>query len=381
MKTLLVTNDFPPKVGGIQSYLFGLVSSLDPSEVRVLAPSYPGDAAFDAARPFEVVRERTSRLYPTPGLLRRICGLAEGTDVVQFGYALQSWLLAPAMRRRTGVPYVVFVHGAEVLWPIRAPGAARLLAWGTLDEAAAVLTVSEHTASSVERLTGGRVRCSVLRPIVDLERFRPSSRSRGEIRRRHGLGERPVVLCVSRLTPRKGQDRLVDTLPTLSRRFGARLILVGEGALEGALRGRARRRGVEGEVVFAGGVPDELLPAYYAAADVFAMPVRSRWLGLEEEGFGVVYLEAAAAGLPMVVGASGGAVEAVVDGETGYLVDGRSTSEIGAALARLLGDGRLRKRMGDAARVRASVLHGASSVGRRYRGLLEEASGGRGRTD
>lgn len=127
MRTLLVTNDFPPKIGGIQSYLFGLVSGLDPSEIRVLAPAYPKAREFDAEQPYEVFREPTPQLYPTRRLLRRICELSAGVDVVQFGYTLQRWVLAPAMQRRTGRPYVIFAHGAEVLFPLRIPGASRLL--------------------------------------------------------------------------------------------------------------------------------------------------------------------------------------------------------------------------------------------------------------
>lgn len=164
MRTLLVTNDFPPKLGGIQSYLFGLLSTLDPSGVRVLAPDYPGFKEFDAAQPYEVFREPTSRLYPTPRLLRKICDLASGMDVVQFGYAFQSWLIGPAMRRRTGVPYVVFVHGAEVLMPLRVPGASRLLMRGSLESATGIFTVSAHTAAGVKRFTHGYPPSTAIHP-------------------------------------------------------------------------------------------------------------------------------------------------------------------------------------------------------------------------
>ena len=375
MKTLLVTNDFPPKVGGIQSYLFGLVGSLDAAGVRVLAPAHPEAEKFDAKQPYEISRVPTPRLYPTPQLLQRICKMSAGMDVVQFGYALQSWVLAPSMQRRTRVPYVLFAHGAEVLFPLRIPGATSLLMWGSLRRAAAVLTVSAHTAAGVERFTGGRVGCTVLRPIVDPEKFRSSDKDRDRVRNRLGLGKHPTVLCVSRLTARKGQDRLIDVLPALRTQFGAKLLLVGEGPLARNLRRRARRRRVEKDVIFAGRVPEELLPAYYATADVFAMPVRSRWFGIEEEGFGVVFAEAAAAGLPMLVGCSGGTSEAVEDGVTGYLVDGNSVPKIRQALARLLADEELREKMGRAAWKRVVDSHGAGVVGERYREVLESAAG------
>ena len=378
MKTLLVTNDFPPRVGGIQSYLSGLLSTLDPSGVRVLAPAYPGAEEFDAGLPYEVFRWPTL-LYPGRRLLGRIQSLAAGVDVVQFGFVLQSWVMAPRMLRRTGRPYAVFVHGAEVLMPLRLPGASRLLMWGSLEKAAGILSVSDHTATAVKRLTAGHARCTVLRPVADPERFRPSKHARDEVRIRHGLGGRPVILCVSRLTPRKGQDLLIDALPVLARKFGARLLLVGGGPTEKSLRRRAEKRRVEGEAVFAGRIPDILLPDYYAAADVFAMPVRSRWFGLEEEGFGVVFVEAAAAGLPMVVGRSGGAEEAVEDGVTGCLVDGSSVEEVRGALGRLLEDEGLRKKMGAAAGERAAELHGPGVVGERYRQFLRMAAGENGR--
>ena len=283
----------------------------------MLAPAYPKAEKFDARQPYEIFREPTSRLYPSPRLLRRICHLSTGVDVVQFGFALQSWILAPAMQRRTGLPYVIFVHGAEVLFPLRIPGAARLLEWGSLGRAAQILTVSAHTAAGLKRCTEGRVRCAVVWPTVNLEKFRSRGQDRRKARNLYGLGEHPTILCVSRLTPRKGQDRLIDVLPELHRRLGAKLLLVGGGRLVGRLRRRARRRKVEKEVIFAGRVPEESLSACYAAADVFAMPARSRWFGMEEEGFGVVFIEAAAAGLPMVVGNSGGASEGVEDGVTG----------------------------------------------------------------
>ncbi len=372
---MLVTNDFPPKLGGIQSYLFGLLSTLDPAGVRVLAPDYPNSGKFDSAQPYEVFREPTSRLYPTPRLLRRICGLAAGMDIVQFGYAFQSWLIGPAVRRRTGVPYVVFVHGAEVLMPLRAPGASWLLMRGSLEDATGIFTVSAHTAAGVKRFTRDHPPSTVIRPTVDLEKFHPSENPRRKIRERHGLDDRPVILCVSRLTARKGQDRLIDVLPGLHSRFGARLLLVGGGKLEDRLRRRARLRGVEKQVVFAGKAPDDQLPAYYAAADVFAMPVRSRWVGAEEEGFGVVFVEAAASGLPVVVGDSGGAGEAVEDGVTGFLVDGSSVAGVRRALIRLLDDKALAREMGLAARERARALHGPGVAGERYRRALEQAAG------
>jgi phosphatidylinositol alpha-1,6-mannosyltransferase len=211
---------------------------------------------------------------------------------------------------------------------------------------------------------------------VDTGRFDPSKNEEKaeEIRGHHGIREEPVVLCVSRLVRRKGQDRLIEAMPELHRRFGARLLLVGEGDIEDNLRRQARDLGVENSVVFCGKVADELLPAYYAAADVFAMPSRDRWFGMEKEGFGVVYAEAAASGLPAVVGESGGAREAVEYGETGFVVDGSDRTQVREALGRLLEDEDRRKKMGTAARERAVGLHSPEVAGERYRRALEEVA-------
>src|SRR5262249_46988651 len=144
------------------------------------------------------------------------------------------------------------------------------------------------------------------------------------VRRRHGLQDRPVIVCVSRLVRRKGQDSLIRALPFVRRRVrDTALLLVGDGPYRATLETMAREEGVADHVVFAGGVRWEELPAHYAAGDVFAMPCRTRRAGLDVEGLGIVYLEASATGLPVVGGDSGGAPDAVREGETGFVVPGR----------------------------------------------------------
>jgi phosphatidylinositol alpha-1,6-mannosyltransferase len=171
------------------------------------------------------------------------------------------------------------------------------------------------------------------------------------VRARHGLTGRPVIVCVSRLVPRKGQDTLIHALPAVRRRVpDAMLLLVGGGSYRDELETLAASLGISDAVVFAGGVPHEELPAHYAAGDLFAMPCRTRRGGLDVEGLGIVYLEASASGLPVVVGNSGGAPDAVRDGETGYLVDGRHVSAVAARLVELLVDEDLRSRLGTAGR-------------------------------
>ncbi|MCW2607000.1 MAG: alpha-(1-2)-phosphatidylinositol mannosyltransferase [Frankiales bacterium] len=334
MRTLVVTNDFPPRPGGIQAFVHGLAVRQPPGEVVVLASDWRGAAAFDAAQPFPVVRHPTSVLLPTPGVLRaaRELARAEGCDRVWFGAAAPLGLLARGLDLERSV---ASTHGHEVGWALL-PGARQAL--GRIGRDVDVVT---HLGEYTRRRLARAVPADKLVPLasgVDVEVFRPDAGG-AEVRRRHGLADRPVVVCVSRLVPRKGQDVLVRALPALRRRVpGAALLLVGGGPDEGRLRRLAREHGVEADVVLTGSVPWEELPAHYAAGDVFAMPCRDRRGGLEVEGLGIVFLEASATGLPVVAGRSGGSPDAVRDGETGTLVDGTSVREVERAAGDLLAD-------------------------------------------
>jgi phosphatidylinositol alpha-1,6-mannosyltransferase len=347
-RTLVVTNDFPPRVGGVQQYVGNLVRNLPGDRVAVLAPNWPGWSAHDDEQAFPVHRWPSAFLWPTTDLLRRLRSLVmeHGAQVVLFGHGIPLPLVGPELRAG-GVPYVALTHGVEA-WAARAP----LISWGlrrALSSAGEVTAVSRHTAGSIRPLVPSDVPLTVLYPGVDLLRFSADADGAG-IRSRHDLGSRPVVLCVSRLVPRKGQDVLLAAMPMVRRLVpDAALLLVGDGPHRGALEAAAAGA-PQGSVVLAGEVADTELPAYYAACDVFAMPCRSRWGGLEVEGFGIVFLEAAAAGKAAVAGRSGGAAEAVVDEVTGLLVEGTEPKAVALAVARLLLDPELRARMGAAAR-------------------------------
>jgi len=362
MASLLVTNDFPPKVGGIQSYLWELWRRLPPAEVTVLTTAYPGAAAFDAAQAFRI--ERAGRvLLPTPALARRIDSLAAevAAGVVFLDPALPLGLLGPRLRH----PYVVVLHGAEVTVPGRLPGSHRMLA-RVLHGAAGVLAAGTYPARVAAGVAGRALPGLVVPPGVDVSRFRPPSGDgeRDAARRRLGLPTgAPLVLGVSRLVPRKGFDVLIDATARLGHGAtpgpgsgaGVHLALAGAGRDRARLRRRAAGAGLGDRFHLLGRVSDADLPALYGAADVFAMVCRERWGGLEAEGFGIVFLEAAACGTPSVAGRSGGAEEAVVDGETGIVVAPRDTSAVTAALEALLSDSELRRRLGKAARARAEA--------------------------
>ena len=355
MGSLLVTNDFPPKVGGIQSYLWELWRRLPAEEVTVLTTPYDGTAEFDRAQPFRVVRDRDRVLLPHPALAGRIDALARDVDadVIFLDPALPLGALGPRLR---AAPYVAVLHGAEVTVPGRLPGSRALLK-RVLDGAAGVLAAGTYPAEEAARAARRPLPGLVIPPGVDVDRFRPQTGDpRSVTRKGFGLPESaPLVLGVSRLVPRKGFDVLIDAVARLDRSSlePVHLALAGRGRDSGRLARRAARAGLGERFHLLGRVADEDLPSLYATADVFAMCCRERWAGLEAEGFGIVFLEAAASGVPSVAGNSGGAREAVDDGSTGFVVDPLDAGAVAAALERLLADPALRRRMGAAARARA----------------------------
>jgi phosphatidylinositol alpha-1,6-mannosyltransferase len=349
-RTLVVTNDFPPRQGGIQTFVAALLARRPPDSVVVLASDSPGSTEYDAALPYPVVRRPTGMLLPTRATARAAADLARryDCDSAFFGAAAPLGLLAPALRA-AGVRHLVgATHGHETGW-VALPGSRQLLQRiaGQLD----VLTyISLYTRGRLEPALGGRTHLAQLSPGVDVEVFSPEADG-AAVRRRYGLGAAPVVVCVSRLVARKGQDVLIAGWPQVLARFpDARLLLVGGGPAEASLRRAIAARGIQDSVVLTGPVAPAELPAHYAAGDVFAMPCRTRRAGLDVEGLGMVYLEAAACGRPVVAGTSGGAPEAVREGVTGHVVEPRSPQAVAEAVAGLLADPVRARAMGRAGR-------------------------------
>ncbi|MFE1862411.1 glycosyltransferase family 4 protein [Streptomyces anandii] len=358
-KTLVVTNDFPPRPGGIQAFLHNMALRLDPERLVVYASTWKhgregaeATAAFDAEQPFTVVRDRTTMLLPTPRVTRRAAGLLRehGCSSVWFGAAAPLGLMAPALRRAGAERLVATTHGHEAGWA-QLPAARDLLR--RIGQSTDTLTyLGEYTRARIAAaLTPEAVaRMRQLPPGVDEKTFHPASGG-DEVRARLGLSDRPVVVCVSRLVRRKGQDTLIRGMPRiLAAEPDAVLLIVGGGPYEKDLRRMAAETGVADSVRFTGAVPWSELPAHYGAGDVFAMPCRTRRGGLDVEGLGIVYLEASATGLPVVAGDSGGAPDAVLDGETGWVVRGGSPEEAADRVTTLLGDAELRRRMGERGR-------------------------------
>ncbi|MFJ2768316.1 glycosyltransferase family 4 protein [Streptomyces sp. NPDC087300] len=351
-RTLVVTNDFPPRQGGIETFVDTLVRRFPPGAAVVYTSAEPGDVTYDATFPHPVVRDRARTLLPTRRTGQRAVDIARrhGCDRVWFGAAAPLGLLAGRLRREASVRTVVATtHGHEVWWA-RTPGARALLR--RIGAGADCVTyLGESTRWPVRWAMDPSARLARLVPGVDATGFSPGVDG-SAVRERYGLGDgRPVVLCAARLVPRKGQDTLIEALPMVRRAVAdATLLLVGAGPYEARLRRIAEEQGVADGVVFAGGHPHEAMPPFYAAADAFAMPCRTRRRGLEVEGLGIVFLEAAAAGLPVVAGDSGGAPDTVLDGESGYVVDGRSPAAVADRLVRLLRDRELARAMGEKGR-------------------------------
>lgn len=346
-RILLVTNDFPPRPGGIQSFLHGLVSRMPTEDVIVYTSQWRDWKDWDATQPFTVVRESTSVLLPTPQVRHRAVSLMQEhqCDAVWFGAAAPLGLIGPAVRRAGAKRVVATTHGHEVGWAA-APGARQLLR--RIASGVDTLTyLGDYTRARLAAAIGpdnvGKLH--QLTPGVDDDIFRPGLGE--ELREELGLGDRPVVVCVSRLMPRKGQDTLIRALPAIQERAPrATLLFVGGGPARRGLERLAAANGVGGSVVFTGSVPWAMLPSYYDVGDVFAMPCRTRLGGIDVEGLGMVFLEAAACGLPVVAGDSGGAPDTVVDGETGFVVNGARVESVARAVADLLFDPDLAARMG-----------------------------------
>ncbi len=373
-QTLVVTNDFPPRVGGIQRTLESLCRALPAEKVSVIAPSCDGSEAFDEAVGFDVVRERRRFVWPTPAVADRVEAEIErtGAEVVLFGDAFPLALLGPRLASR-GTPSVVLAHGFDY-WLSTMPVAHAVMKRMT-SRASRVAGCSEFISRRVRTAVPRGVPVSVLHPGADVDRFR-SDLPTADIRERHGLGDRPLIVCVSRLVPRKGQDVLIRSMRAVQRRVPeAGLLIVGSGPYEAKLRGLAERAPT-GSVSFVGEVSEPDLPRYYAVGDVFAMPCRTRLAGLEVEGWGNVFIEAAACGRPVVVGDSGGSREALVHGETGLLVDGANVEGVADALASLLEDPAYASRLGKAGRARVEREHTWPLVAGRLAGWLREAAAG-----
>lgn len=400
MKALLLTQEFPPELsGGISQYYYHLSRCLD-GAMSVLTAGDAGQADFDAAQSFTIHRRRIPIVPPAfmrhsrgPFLrLPRIGYIAaaqwllfdrharaiaaeEGTDVALLGH-LYLAPLGMRLRRGSVMRFGVSLHGSE-LHRYMSWGAVRHAMLKALNDADFLVVNSEFTRTQyLERGVRSDQVFFKVNPGVDTSFFHPDAGDPGEVRRRHGLGERPTIISVARLVEWKGQDTVLRALPAIVAEVPEVMyLMVGEGPFRRDLERLAAQLGVEERVVFAGFVPESELPVYYRAADVVAVPSREVTEGLPIEGFGIVYVEAGACGLPVVGGCGGGTDESIEDEVTGFRVDHDDPAAVASAVVRLLEDRRLAERMGSAGRQRAVDLYDWRIQADGLRRFLEGAVG------
>lgn len=370
---LLVTNDFPPKIGGIQQYLWELWRRLDPTTFEVHTTPDDRSDAFDADQPYRIVRSREPVLIPYPWLPKRLDEAAEafGASLHVIDPAVPLGIVGPSLER----PYAVVLHGAEVTVPGRLPGSRQALA-RVLDNATAVISAGEYALGEAERAAGRPLRNVVVPPGVDIDKFAPAGEeAKRAIREKYNIApDAPFIFSVSRLVPRKGMDTLIAVASRLHR-TNPDLVVCIAGAGRDTARLQRRIDALRAPVRLLGRIGDDDKAALYASADLFSMLCRNRWGGLEQEGFGIVFIEAAAAGTPQIARRSGGSGEAVHDGITGTVVEAdASVAEITQAFEGLLGDADLRVRMSTASRERAATEFSYDVLAQRLEKSLVEWS-------
>ncbi|HIW96641.1 MAG TPA: glycosyltransferase family 4 protein [Candidatus Corynebacterium gallistercoris] len=372
-KVLVVTNDFPPTLGGIQTYVRDYLTTLDPQQVVVFASTQDAGAAaqWDATQSYTVQRWHRGIMLPTPAVARRMQQLIKehGIHTVWFAAAAPLGILAPAARAAGAQRVVASTHGHEVGWSMF-PGSRQVLR-RIGNSCDAVTFVSRYARNRLAHAFGPATAWEAMPGGVNVDFFAPTPDS-SLVRRRHGLTDSFVIVAVSRLVPRKGQDTLVEALPEILERIpNAHLLLVGPGDFATKLSAMARRRAVAEKITMTGAVDYDELPAYYGAGDVFALPVRTQWGGLSVEGLGIVYLEAQACGVATIAGSGGGAPETVVDGETGLVV--RNREELVEAIVALHDNPDMREKIAAAGVDHVRQRWTWEVLGRRARRILAGA--------
>ena len=349
-KILLVTNDLGPRSGGIETFILGLLAKLDGSEVVIYTSAQDGSAEFDAdlVKRFGVAicRDRTKILLPSPRVTKQVKSVLRsyGCETVWFGAAAPLGLMAPALRRAGAKRVVGLTHGHEVWW---AKVPFFNLALRRIGNSSDVLTyLGEFTKSAIAKAVGKRVELTQIAPGISTDFFTPGAKSEALLKK-YELSGGHTLICVGRLVHRKGQDKLILAMPEILKSIpNAQLLIVGSGPREAHLRKLIANLNLSTSVKLSGRVTYSDLPAHIRLGDVFVMPSRSRFFGLEVEGLGIVYLEASSCGLPVIAGNSGGAPDAVSINETGLVVDGTNTGEIAEACIKLLADQKLSKELG-----------------------------------
>jgi len=382
--TLVVTNDFGPRSGGIETFIHGLLAQASKNQQRnfvvLTSRQTPQDEVvkFDQQmweeNRIKVIRDSAKVLLPTQRLAKVATDLFKAHDCenVIFGASAPLGLLAKSLRKAGAKHIVALTHGHEVWWARMPLFSAALRRIGA--QADQMTYLGEFTRGAVANalLREDHSKLVHLPPGVDLSRFTPAAKS-VELQKKWGIEDASVIVSIGRLVARKGSDQLIKAMPEVLKQFPkSKLLLVGTGNYQKRLERLVRNLKVEDSVIFTGRVDHDLLPDYFRLGDIFAAPCRSRYGGLEVEGLGIVYLEASACGVPVISGKSGGAPDAVLDGKTGLLVNGRDHRDVGAALIKLLSDQPLRQKMGADGRVWMEQLWSWEGIGARFEEIITD---------
>jgi phosphatidylinositol alpha-1,6-mannosyltransferase len=351
---LLVTNDLGPRAGGIETFILGLIEGLPKDSLVIYTSKQKGSAPFDAQLLEKfgatVIRDRAKMLLPTPRINRKAASILKQYQIknVWFGAAAPLALMAKQLRKAGASNIVALSHGHE-LWWAKIPVLKQLLQ-KIIRDVDSLGYLGDYTKSEIIKVTSEVNKLVQISPGIDTNYFSPKTPN-PKLLAKYQLEGRRVIVCVARLVHRKGQDQLIKAMPDILKKYpDATLLIVGQGPIEQMLRNSARQLGITHKVIFTGRVAHSDLPDYIRLGEIFAMPVRSRFSGFEVEGLGIVYLEANACGLPVVVGDSGGAKDAVIDQVTGLLVDGTNVDQISKVICELLADPYRGKAMGEAGR-------------------------------
>jgi len=351
-KILCITNDFGPRAGGIETFVIGLIERLPQGSVIVYTSRQDGSEPFDkkwfTEFGVEVIRDRSRILLPSLRVGRKVRALvrSRGITTVFFGAAAPLGLLSQGLRRSGVKRIVALTHGHEVWWAKVWPfswamrrignGVDNLTYLGNFTRTEISRALSRSAADSMRKIAPG----------IDTNHFAPRADAQA-LRAELGLSQKKVIVSVGRLVHRKGQDTLIESMPKILVQIpDAHLLFIGEGPYKDYLVKRAAELKVSHAITFIGRIQYAELPRYICVGDIFAMPSRSRLAGLEVEGLGIVYLEASACGLAVIGGKSGGAPDAVLEGETGFAVDGTSADSVAESAITLLDDPELARQLG-----------------------------------
>lgn len=351
-KVLCITNDFGPRAGGIETFVIGLIERMPFGSVIVYTSSQGDTTSYDQEwlehYGVEVIRDKRKILLPSPRVGREVRRLLRdrGISRVFFGAAAPLGLLSHGLKRAGAERIIALTHGHEVWWAKLWPFSWMIRRIGSGVD---VLTyLGSFTQQAISQSLGKSAREAMVRiaPGIDTSHFAPVD-DREKLKRELELENKRVIVSVGRLVHRKGQDTLVEALPAILNNYpDAHLLFVGVGPHLQYIHKRAVQLGVLDSISFVGRVTYPELPRFISVGEIFAMPSRSRLAGLEVEGLGIVYLEASACGLPIVGGTSGGAPDALLEGETGFAVDGRDPEAVAVAITKLLSDPELAAEMG-----------------------------------